>query len=67
MTMRGEAEGLLARIRLAPDDDGPRLIYADFLDEIGDYPRAEFIRVQLALAKLPATDDMLTTLAACAA
>jgi uncharacterized protein (TIGR02996 family) len=35
-----------------PDDDTPRLVYADYLDERGD-PRGEFIRVQLALARLP--------------
>ncbi len=29
----------------APDDVAPRLVYADWLDEIGD-PRGEFIRVQ---------------------
>src|SRR2546422_761256 len=34
-----------------PDDDGPRLVYADWLDERGD-PRGEFIRVQCGLAKL---------------
>ena len=36
-----------------PDADGPRLLYADYLDEKGDPPsvaRAEFIRVQCALA-----------------
>jgi uncharacterized protein (TIGR02996 family) len=49
--MRGEAEGFLARIREVPDDDGPRLIFADWLDEQGD-PRGEFIRVQVALARL---------------
>jgi uncharacterized protein (TIGR02996 family) len=35
-----------------PDDDGPRLLYADFLEEKGDptgAARAEFIRVQCAL------------------
>jgi uncharacterized protein (TIGR02996 family) len=39
-----------------PEDDAPRLIYADWLDEHGDEARAEFIRVQVALAKkrLPA-------------
>src|SRR4051812_47076638 len=35
-----------------PDDDTPRLVYADYLDERGD-PRGEFIRVQIALARLP--------------
>jgi uncharacterized protein (TIGR02996 family) len=39
------------RIRAYPDDDTPRLIYADWLDERGD-PRGEFIRVQIALARL---------------
>lgn len=53
--MSGESEGFLARIREVPDDDGPRLIYADWLDEQGD-PRGEFIRVQLALARLPESD-----------
>src|SRR5947209_1378755 len=39
-----------------PDADGPRLLYADWLDERGDAARAEFIRVQCALAALPADD-----------
>jgi uncharacterized protein (TIGR02996 family) len=34
-----------------PDDDLPRLVYADYLDERGDCARAEFIRVQCELAK----------------
>jgi uncharacterized protein (TIGR02996 family) len=40
-------------ISAEPDDDGPRLLYADFLEEKGDaasLARAEFIRVQCALA-----------------
>ncbi len=39
-----------------PDNDGPRLIYADWLDESGrESPAAfaEFIRVQVELARLP--------------
>src|SRR5438477_13205900 len=44
----------LAAIRAAPDDDAPRLIYADWLDEHGQPERAEFIRVQIELAKSPA-------------
>lgn len=45
----------LAAILETPDDDFPRLAYADFLDERGQAARAEFIRVQcaLALAKNP--------------
>lgn len=44
---------LLAPILANPDDDGPRLIFADWLEESGDGARAEFIRVQIELAKLP--------------
>ncbi|HEX5269331.1 MAG TPA: TIGR02996 domain-containing protein [Gemmataceae bacterium] len=38
------------------DDDAPRLIYADWLDEQGDADRAELIRVQCRRARLPAWD-----------
>lgn len=38
------------------DDDAPRLIYADWLDEQGDADRAEFIRVQVQRANLPSWD-----------
>jgi uncharacterized protein (TIGR02996 family) len=38
----------LQAIVAAPDDDLPRLIFADWLDENGDSDRAEFIRVQCA-------------------
>jgi uncharacterized protein (TIGR02996 family) len=40
----------------SPDDDTPRLVYADYLDERGD-PRGEFIRVQCELARLPEDDE----------
>lgn len=33
------------------DDDAPRLIYADWLEEQGDRDRAEFIRVQCEIAR----------------
>lgn len=39
----------LAAILDRPDDDGPRLAYADHLDDRGE-PRGQFIRVQCALA-----------------
>ena len=35
-----------------PDDDTPRLVYADWLDDHGDPERGELIRVQCALARL---------------
>jgi uncharacterized protein (TIGR02996 family) len=44
-------DALLAAIRQAPDDDAPRLIYADWLDENGQPERADFIRVQIELAR----------------
>jgi uncharacterized protein (TIGR02996 family) len=40
----------LATILEKPDDDGPRLVYADWLEERGD-PHAELIRVQCELAR----------------
>src|SRR5687767_2099915 len=46
-----DAHALLAAIRAAPDDDAPRLVYADWLDENGQPARAEFIRVQCELAR----------------
>ena len=49
------ALGFLEDIKRHPDDDAPRLIFADWLDEHGD-PRGELIRVQCALDRLPAGD-----------
>jgi uncharacterized protein (TIGR02996 family) len=48
-------QGFLQAIRADFDDDAVRLVYADWLEEHGD-PRAEFIRVGCALARLPAED-----------
>ncbi len=50
-----EEFAFLERIREKPADDGPRLIFADWLDEQGD-SRGEFIRLQCALATLSADD-----------
>ena len=47
---------LLAAVLAAPDDDLPRLVYADWLEENGQPERAEFIRVQCDLAKDHALD-----------
>ncbi|NBO90907.1 MAG: TIGR02996 domain-containing protein [Planctomycetia bacterium] len=43
-------QSFLADIVEHPDDDAPRLIYADWLDEQGRPARAEFIRVQIRRA-----------------
>ncbi len=43
-------DALLRAVLADPDDDAPRLIYADWLDENGECERAELIRLQIALA-----------------
>lgn len=48
-----DGEALLAAIIASPDDDTPRLVYADWLEENNQSKRAEFIRVQVELAALP--------------
>src|SRR5262249_18765076 len=50
-----EADALLRLVVQHPIQDGPRLIYADWLDEHRE-PRGEFIRVQCALARMSASD-----------
>lgn len=42
---------LLADIFAAPDDDAPRLVYADWLLEHGDAERGELIQIQCALGR----------------
>src|SRR5439155_17436977 len=51
---RPEVRVFLEDIRQHPDDEAPRLILADWLDDYGDETdrgRAELIRVQCALAR----------------
>ncbi len=45
-----------------PEDDGPRLVYSDWLEDNGDPERAEFIRVQVQLARLPPDSSERATL-----
>jgi len=47
---------LLAAIRARPDDDAPRLVYADWLGDRGD-PRGELIAVQCARAGMERDDE----------
>lgn len=51
-----DEEALLAAILANPAEDTPRLVFADYLDENGSSERAEFIRVQVELARLPDAD-----------
>ncbi len=46
-------EAFLADIIAHPEDDSLRLIYSDYLSEQGEEERAEFIRVQIELARVP--------------
>jgi uncharacterized protein (TIGR02996 family) len=47
----------------SPEDDFPRLVYADWLEDQGRSERAEFIRVQVELAPLPEHDPRRAGLA----
>ncbi len=51
-----EARSFLEFILAHPDDDAPRLVFADWLEEHGEDARAEFIRVQIERARLPVWD-----------
>ena len=44
-------EGLVAAILAAPDDDLPRLVFADWLEENGEADRAAWIRIQCELER----------------
>lgn len=44
-------EPFLTAISAVPDDDTPRLVFADWLDENGDPDRSAFIRAQVALSR----------------
>jgi uncharacterized protein (TIGR02996 family) len=48
-----DRDALLAAIREQPDEDTPRLVFADYLQENGDEHRAAFIRAQVELARTP--------------
>src|SRR5262245_45387884 len=43
-----DGDALLAAVHAAPDDDAPRLVFADWLDEHGQPERAAFLRIQVA-------------------
>jgi uncharacterized protein (TIGR02996 family) len=58
-----DEHAFVEQVRLHPNDDMPRLIYADYLDDAGD-PQGELIRVQVELASLPTGDERRLALAA---
>jgi uncharacterized protein (TIGR02996 family) len=54
--MSDDERALLRTVIAAPDDDTPRLVYADWLEEHGRPERAELIRVQCWLAQAKGKD-----------
>lgn len=61
MTTSADERAMLAAVCADPGDDTVRLAYADWLDERGqpgDADRAEFIRVQVELARLGGCDPV---------
>jgi len=55
-------DALLAAIAANPDDDLPRLVFADWLEENGNSERAEFIRVECESARTDRTSPDYPTL-----
>ena len=51
-----EYDALYAAVCASPDDDTPRLVLADWLDEHDDPHRAAFIRAQIGLARAREAD-----------
>ncbi len=51
-----DAEALFASILLEPEEDLPRLVFADWLEEHGQTEWAEFIRVQIEAETTPRTE-----------
>jgi uncharacterized protein (TIGR02996 family) len=48
-----DRDALLSAICAQPDEDTPRLVFADWCDEYGEPERAAFIRAQVELARTP--------------
>jgi uncharacterized protein (TIGR02996 family) len=55
-----DQDAFLAAVHDAPDDDAPRLIFADWLDEHGEPDRAEFIRIQVEMRRERERNAQLT-------
>src|SRR5262249_9986232 len=59
--MTTQQDALYRAVCEYPDEDAPRLIFADFVDENGDPIRAACIRTQVALARVPEHDPLWST------
>jgi uncharacterized protein (TIGR02996 family) len=60
--MTNTRDALYRAICAEPDEDTPRLAFADLVDEEGDHHRAGFIRAQVALARVPRHDPLAVTI-----
>ncbi len=54
--MTSSHDALYRAICAHPDEDTPRLAFADLIEECGDERRARFIRTQVALSRIPEYD-----------
>jgi uncharacterized protein (TIGR02996 family) len=52
-----DADCMLRAVIARPEDDAPRLAFADWCDEHGGEARGEFIRVQVELAEIAGTNS----------
>lgn len=52
-----DADALIQAVLDRREDDTPRLVYADWLDDHGDAARASFIRLQVERARKPRKAD----------
>jgi uncharacterized protein (TIGR02996 family) len=62
-----EDDDFIRQILASPDEDGPRLAYAGWLEQQGERDRAEFIRCQVEAARLPPHDPQREQMTARAA
>ncbi len=56
--MTSARDALYRAICAEPDEDTPRLAFADLIEEEGDCVRAAFVRAQVALARVPEYDPL---------
>ncbi|HEY2910335.1 MAG TPA: TIGR02996 domain-containing protein [Gemmataceae bacterium] len=56
--MTNQQDALYRAICEYPDEDAPRLVFADCVEEAGDASRAALIRTQVALARVPEYDPL---------
>jgi len=54
-----DLDAILRAVVADPADDTPRLVYAEVCDDAGEHERAEFIREQCELARMPADEPFV--------